>query len=390
MTTNGELPNRDARLRRIPVLDGVRGLAILLVLIWHYGYNQIQTASGSAAAYGMKALPLTWAGVDLFFVLSGFLIGGILLDHRAAPHYFRAFYVRRLCRIAPLYYVLLTAFGLALVASSNIHSLTPWATRLFADPMPLWSYALQVQNVAMAARGTHGAEWMAVTWSLAVEEQFYVVLPLLIRFVPLPTLPIVLLGLVFVTPAFRTAGLMFHSSAGFPGYVLLPGRIDSLFIGVLGALAMREPAARDWLRRSTRTIRATVLSSSAFVLALLITNQGIGSPAMSFIGHTALAVLSIGIILLALTSDAGWTQALLQQRWLVQFGTISYGVYLLHQPVAGVLHGLLRHQTPRIANVADALTTLLAVACTSGISTASERWIERPIVLAGQRTSYGR
>src|SRR5437867_6087613 len=76
---------------RIPELDGVRGMAILLVLVWHYLVGPLQTEPGSPAAYGLKLLSLTWAGVDLFFVLSGFLIGGILLDNRSAPNYFGAF-----------------------------------------------------------------------------------------------------------------------------------------------------------------------------------------------------------------------------------------------------------------------------------------------------------
>src|SRR5689334_4309131 len=98
---------RSKNLTRVPELDGVRGLAILSVLVWHYVYCQVQPQPRSITAYGMTLLSLTWAGVDLFFVLSGFLIGGILLDNKAAPNYYKAFYVRRIFRIFPLYYLVL-------------------------------------------------------------------------------------------------------------------------------------------------------------------------------------------------------------------------------------------------------------------------------------------
>ena len=95
---------------RIPELDGVRGLAISLVLVWHYLFGVFAPPDNSvlAALWGLAAL--SWSGVDLFFVLSGFLIGGILLDHRDSPHYFRTFYIRRACRILPLYFLVVLTF----------------------------------------------------------------------------------------------------------------------------------------------------------------------------------------------------------------------------------------------------------------------------------------
>ena len=97
-------PDRGGLPQRIPELDGVRGIAILLVVIWHY-WIALVINDPLSGLYGavVKSLYLTWSGVDLFFVLSGFLIGGILLDNREAPGYFKAFYARRVCRIFPLY-----------------------------------------------------------------------------------------------------------------------------------------------------------------------------------------------------------------------------------------------------------------------------------------------
>src|SRR6266446_4286628 len=99
-------PERKSSLR-VPELDGLRGIAILLVIVWHYAVELFAREPGSTAAYGLAVLRLSWSGVDLFFVLSGFLIGGILIDNRGARNYFRVFYFRRVCRIVPLYYLCL-------------------------------------------------------------------------------------------------------------------------------------------------------------------------------------------------------------------------------------------------------------------------------------------
>lgn len=371
---------------RIAELDGVRGMAMLLVIVWHYFAVTVQTQPGSLAAYGMKMLSLTWAGVDLFFVLSGFLIGGILLDNRTAPNFFQAFYVRRFCRIFPLYYLMFGLFLAALAAG--------WAAKgggfawLFGDPLPLWSYATYLQNFTSAISGSHGPHWMGITWSLAIEEQFYVVLPLLVRFVPARALPWLLAVLVLGAPLLRGALFLWHPHAGLPGYVLLPARWDALFLGVLGAWALRRDDARIWLAAHTKVIRALVVVCTLVTLGLLAKSQSIGSAGMSFFGHTVLAFMSLGLVLLSLLSREGVVATIFRQPGLVWLGTVSYGVYLFHQPVHGLMHVALRNQAPQIAGWADAGVTLLALAGTLGLAVVSWRYFERPIVQLGQRVNY--
>src|SRR5262249_49705078 len=152
----------------------VRGLAILLVLSWHYFAPLLQARESPVAA----AFALAWTGVDCFFVLSGYLLGGILLDRRESANFYSAFYGRRVFRIVPMYAVLLATF-----AATHADSLLPYVTF--------------TQNFVSAATNSWGPQWMAVTWSLAVEEQFYLVLPLLIQLVPPRRLPRVLLALIF-------------------------------------------------------------------------------------------------------------------------------------------------------------------------------------------------
>ena len=108
MTPEAAAPGREPAepSPRMPELDGLRGAAILLVLIWHFWAGLAQPATGSIAALLAWPFHFAWSGVDLFFVLSGFLIGGILIDQRSATNYFRIFYFRRACRILPLYYTI--------------------------------------------------------------------------------------------------------------------------------------------------------------------------------------------------------------------------------------------------------------------------------------------
>jgi peptidoglycan/LPS O-acetylase OafA/YrhL len=104
-------------------------------------------------------------GVDLFFVLSGYLITTILLNNRNSPSYFRSFYGRRVFRILPIYYVMFAVYV--------VGSYLSWSPSLFAGKVPEWTYAFGLQNFWMAARQDYGATWLAATWSLAIEEQFY-------------------------------------------------------------------------------------------------------------------------------------------------------------------------------------------------------------------------
>jgi peptidoglycan/LPS O-acetylase OafA/YrhL len=103
------------RPQRVPELDGLRGLAILLVLIWHYGLAPLKILISPLAGPFVLILDLTWSGVDLSFVQSGFLISGILLDNREAPYYFKAFYTRRIFRIFPLNFMWLAIFAVVVL-----------------------------------------------------------------------------------------------------------------------------------------------------------------------------------------------------------------------------------------------------------------------------------
>ena len=148
---------------RIPELDGVRGVAILLVVLYHYLYMG-NFGTGPFAVFIAKITSLGWTGVDLFFVLSGFLIGGILLDHRASGNYFKTFYVRRVCRILPVYFLWVGLFFvLGWLLSSKAS--TWWYLHNFVPlpHCPVWSYLVFLQNFWMAKMATTAPAWSVTT-----------------------------------------------------------------------------------------------------------------------------------------------------------------------------------------------------------------------------------
>lgn len=189
-------------LPHIPELDGIRGLAILLVVVYHYFFEPAVVRPGSNLWHAIAPLRLGWTGVDLFFVLSGFLIGGILLDARGASNFFRTFYIRRFYRIVPIYAVLLGLcfFITFLVKRAYIPEFT-WMTE---NRLPWTSYLCFGQNIWMAVHGSWGSGDLRPTWSLAVEEQFYLTLPIVIWFLETRLLRKVLVGIVAGVPVLRT------------------------------------------------------------------------------------------------------------------------------------------------------------------------------------------
>ena len=160
---------------RIEELDGIRGIAILMVLIWHLIGTRLFWVKEEHILFPLKEwLKVGRTGVDLFFVLSGFLIGGIILDNYRKSNFLKVFWIRRCCRILPVLY--LTVFAYFVSFNLLDHKTYP---ALFSPTLPIWSYLTFTQNIFMAIEKHLGAKFLSVTWSLAIEEQFYIVAPLL-------------------------------------------------------------------------------------------------------------------------------------------------------------------------------------------------------------------
>jgi peptidoglycan/LPS O-acetylase OafA/YrhL len=361
-------------MKRIAELDGVRGVAILLVLIWHYFTCQAAAESRSIFAYCVKATRLTWSGVDLFFVLSGFLIAGILLDNRDSSNYFRVFYLRRMCRIFPLYFLMLALFVLLSATSIGV---SPSYRRLFEDPFPLWSYATFTQNLFMGARGDFGANWLNMTWSLAVEEQFYLVVPLLIYFLPRRNLHCVLVVAILAAPVLRSA------LPGFRAFVYTPWRSDSLLSGVLLALLVRWPPFMSAVRQRRRFVSSLFLVLLAGAAVMTRHEHEFGA-----FNHLWLAGLYSVFVLIAFAGAEPRIDSLLRSSVLVWFGKLSYGIYMFHQAVSGLLHGALRHSEPTIRTLSDAAITVMAFFITMLLAAFSYYFFERPILRFGHRHQY--
>lgn len=372
-------PANGARgLEHSPELDGIRGFAILLVLVWHYFVSQLALAAGTPAWWLARAGALTWSGVDLFFVLSGYLLGSILIRHRGGENYYAAFYVRRICRIVPLYLVLLAAYlACALWLRDPANPGHRW---LFDRPMPFWSYATFTQNIVMAYAYTSGAHFLGITWSLAVEEQFYLVLPLAVAILPPRVLPWVMGALVVGAPFMRAAVY----AGGLDAFVMTLARMDTLLSGVLLASLLQQPRARAWFEARRRFVGW--LLAVLFLGVVVVT---IDPKILGVFNHTWFAIFFALLIASGLTHRAGAIAACLRARWLCGLGILSFSVYLFHQAVSGLVHAALLRRAPRIDSVESAAVTLLALGVTLGIALLTLRYVERPAIRAGRRLAYG-
>lgn len=359
---------------RIPELDGIRGCAILSVLLYHYIFCQVTVAPKSMGAYVLKPLTLGWAGVDLFFVLSGFLIAGILMDNRHASNLFSTFYIRRCCRIFPLYYAVFCVFALIRIALRH----QPDFQWLFGYSIPLWSYATYSQNILMGLKGGLGCNWMAPTWSLAVEEQFYAFLPLLVWIAPAKSHPWVFAAIGLLAPCLRWL------YPGLNAYVQTPWRADSLMMGALLAWHVRNPAGWAWATSHAAFFRVV---AGALGIGVLLMHKA-GAVNLGAFQHSWLALFFSMFILLCLLNPHGWLARCLRHKALVYLGTLSYGLYMLHQPVSGLVHGALRSAKPEMNTPADILVTTLALGILIGVAHLSFKFMERPLLRFGRRFAY--
>jgi peptidoglycan/LPS O-acetylase OafA/YrhL len=319
----------DATVRhqqRVPALDGLRGIAVLLVLMNNLYPGDPQPFADRIAYIVSNT---GWAGVDLFFVLSGYLITGILLDTRADPAYFRTFYARRFLRIFPLYYGFLLAW-IAVVA------LSPWfepaAARSFlANQGWYWSY---LANFKIARYGWGLGLEPGVFWSLAVEEQFYLLWPLVVLWAPPRRLAGVCVAMIVAALRFRIGWRLMDPSkqAHLSLYVITPARMDALAAGALVATAFHIGLA-DRLRRVAPVAAGTTL---ALLAALFVWRKGLlaSDLVVQTGGYSLLAACAAAFVVLAATATAGSrTDRVLGHRWLRFFGVYSYGIYVLQAPI---------------------------------------------------------
>lgn len=315
------LPNLQ---RHIPALDAIRGLAIVLVTLYRFGGG----STGAACAIEDPGLvELGSRGVDLFFVLSGFLITGILFDAKGKDHYFRNFYVRRSLRIFPLYY------GVLAVSLFLLPWLVPSAASAFEPAVKnqawLWLYA---SNVLQAWTGTWPLGPLNHFWSLAVEEHFYLLWPLVIFCANRQTALRICGGLIAVSMLGRAAWL-FCGGNDVAAEVFTPLRMDGLAIGAWVALAARGENGLAWLVRLARP--TAILSGAAVVGLCLLSGRFLGLP------QTVWAVFFAAILVLTLVARP--------QTWLARFGNsalfryfgkYSYAMYVFQNLLIPLLAGL--------------------------------------------------
>jgi len=309
-----------AASQRQPELDGIRGIAILAVLLTHCTPLLRPTA---ASHFLIALLTPGWAGVELFFVLSGFLITGILLRTKEASNYFRSFYARRFLRIFPIYYLTLSFILL-------FSTLSPWMRSMLpGSALQRASYFIYLQNWPVF--WTHGFFKYSILghfWSLAVEEQFYIIWPVLIWLLPERLLRrICLIGLPFAL-AGRIA-LVHQFGSDFGVMNLTTSRIDGLLIGCYLAFLMRRGSIPLGWCISLFAIGAPLIAYVATFHSGELSATGVY---MHSIGVTGFALLSGAFVGFSQQRSPLLTKVLCA-RWLGVFGKYSYGMYVYHIPL---------------------------------------------------------
>jgi peptidoglycan/LPS O-acetylase OafA/YrhL len=303
-----ENPNR----QYYPVLDGIRGFAILLVVFYHnFGF--------------INYFFFGWLGVDLFFVLSGFLITDILLKTFGNKNYLRNFYTRRVLRIFPLYYLSLIIFLLILPRVPDIAIDLSYYTQ---HQWWLWTY---LQNWLYILKPTDSTNALHHFWSLAVEEQFYLLWPLAILILKKPKYLLLLMGVLlllvmvfrFFIWTFRIEDLAYFNLYTF-------SRIDGICIGCMLSLVQRINVG--FLKKYTPAI-VFAMAAMNFIFYFFNRRFHFTFPYLAIVGYTTFAMLFALLINEAVTQQTRIINFVFNNGILKFFGKISYGLYIYHWPV---------------------------------------------------------
>jgi peptidoglycan/LPS O-acetylase OafA/YrhL len=361
---------------RVFELDGIRGIAILLVLGAHFG------APACPPGILQEMFAFGWAGVDLFFVLSGFLITGILLDSKGKPNYFGRFYLRRVFRIFPIYYAYLLLFFHLLPLIAQLTGRL--ASFDFGRSGEGW-YWMYLSNWRDAAqRNRHLFHF----WSLSIEEQFYIVWPAVVYLASIRNLKYICASIAIFSPVLRFAALHYGASIPFL-YRATPFRLEGLALGALLALAAHDVTLHKLIGR----LIPWAWPIGAVVLIGVIARSGaywFTLPMVAF-GYASIAVLCWALVSwgVAESGTRHWFARTLRSTALVRFGKYSYGIYVWHPLVAGSVRGVVASLGDRFGLSWSLLPValLVGIALSYGVAWLSWKLIEDPCARLKERVA---
>jgi len=355
--------------KHLPALDGIRGLAVLLVFIYHFG-GGAQSSNPLMHGIGLS-IQAGWSGVTLFFILSGFLISGILWDSRATPGWWHNFYMRRTLRIFPLYYgTLVVVFITAVIAGKGLFSLSR-----------IWIYGLYLQNIpplTLKAENVGSTLWLSHFWSLAVEEQFYLLWPfLLFRMKNLAQARKLCLGIFVFSALFRV--VLWYVAPDpllFLGFLFT--RAGELAIGAWLAMCFREPVS--WIRLQRFAPVALIVSLAGFLASGVAGHTLLLKTSFIFLlGLPLITIFFAALVVLALSD--GVVNRAARVAWLRWLGGISYGVYVFHVLLVPVFGRIVAALAPHASrNTALGLEFIVAGVLSVSLAWLSFRYFESPFL----------
>jgi peptidoglycan/LPS O-acetylase OafA/YrhL len=346
---------------RIAGLDGLRGFMTIVVVLSHY-FGELPG--------GFRMFMLGWIAVDVFFILSGFLVGRLIIDKGDRDNFLSIFYIRRVCRTFPIYFIcVLGAYGLI--------SWQDAAWNDMAIALPFWSYLTFTQNIFFAAHTSTGAHWISPTWTMAVEEQFYLLAPALMLLTPARRLVAVLLSVAIAAMLFRMACTIFEWPR-YAGMALLPARADTLALGLLAAVIFM----RGWWtsERALTAMRASVPLLVAGALAIRVI-EGQSGLWFSSVGFFMIAVAG-ALYILSIARGAPERDRF-ENDALRFCGHNSFAIYLTHMPILWLAHGLWLGRKPSIETLSGVIVTLACIPVCIAISRALTRFVEEPFTAFG-------
>lgn len=331
---------------RIKELDGLRGIAVILVMALHLFKRAAYFTEHPVLETFTQFTTVGWVGVDIFFTLSGFLITSILLKSKTDEHYFRNFYVRRVLRIFPLYYA---AIAFVLLFAPKVE---PEFTEQLGTALPIM--LLYQQNWALLFKDFHITQYLGITWSLAIEEQFYLIWPFIVYKLDREKLVKFSVGYIIVCILGRALGTLLWHDLGQAStffYYTSFARFEEMLFGGLLAVFLTYDGAHEKVRRYALPL--FLLSFAVFVLLHILSLPGSPHPEHASLpltlgGYTTAALFTLGLIGIFVTHPPqNIFRRIFGNSILTFFGKYSYSMYLFHMTAALILLDVFWHSELR-------------------------------------------